>query len=71
MCVSEPFHQKTGFLLDPFLNAFLPHPKVSERGEGKSAKLLPPLPIAEYNAWKREENRKEGWGQTQFAKFLT
>lgn len=48
-----------GFLLDPLLNALLPHPKISQISEGKSAELLPPLPVAENNTWKREENRNE------------
>lgn len=50
LCFPELLHQKLGFLLDPLLEAPLPHPKVPQGHEGEAPYLLPPLSITEYES---------------------
>lgn len=47
LCFSELLHQVLGFLLDPLLDAPLPHPEVPQGHEGEAAHLLPRLSITE------------------------
>ena len=44
-------HQVPALLFDPLLHPLTPHAKVSERGQGKAAQLLPPLSVADGQAW--------------------
>ena len=50
LCFPELLHQKLGFLLDPLLEAPLPHPKVPQGHEGEAPDFLPPLSITEYES---------------------
>lgn len=47
----ELLQQELDFLLDPLLDAPLPHPEIPQGGEGKSAQLAPRLPVAEEKPW--------------------
>ena len=48
---SNAVHQVSALLFDPLLHPLPPHAKVSERGQGEATQLLPPLSIADGQAW--------------------
>lgn len=54
LCFSELLHQELGFLLDPLLDAPLPHPEVPQGHEGEASHLLPRLSITEKDSLEKQ-----------------